>query len=47
VGIAGEDGLRSGYALLVPLVKSANLRYRNHGSEVRRVHRSRYWRVLG
>jgi hypothetical protein len=43
----GEDLLRSGSASLVAVVKSANLRYGNHGSECRRVHRPWFRCVLG
>ena len=37
----------SGCASLVAVVKTANLRYGNHGSQFRRLHRPRFRRVLG
>ena len=37
----------SGCAPLVPVVKSANLRYRDHGSQFRRLHRPWFRRVFG
>ncbi len=39
--------LRSGYASLVAVTKSANLRYGNHGSEFQWMHGPRFRRVLG
>ena len=39
--------LRLGCAPLVAVVKPANLRDRNDGAAVRRVHRSRFRRVFG
>ena len=46
IGIA-RGLLRSGCAPLVAVVKTANLRYGNDGSEFRRVHGPRFRRVLG
>jgi hypothetical protein len=39
--------LTSGSAPLVAMMKTANLRDRNHGSQCRRVHGTRFRRVLG
>jgi hypothetical protein len=38
--------LRSSCASLVPMVKTAHLRYRYHGSQLRRVHGPRFRRVF-
>jgi hypothetical protein len=44
---SGEDGCVEAVRPLVPVVETANLRYRNDGSAFRRVHRPRFRRVLG